>query len=386
MRRSWPLVVVGGVAGLFLLTVAFLFVQSRPEVIEARIVEPEKSDIVVKTVATGAIVPRAEVEIKSRVSGVLQELSVQPGALVTAGDLIAVVKVIPDSATLNNAQANVRQAKIELDASQLELDRAEQLVASQALSTAELDRARRERDLARQRYDAARDGLQIVREGATRGSGDVSTEIRSTVTGMVLAVDVELGQSVTETNTFTAGTTVAIVADMTDMVFEGNIDESEVGRIREGMPLAITVSALRDHPFEGSLEYISPKGVVVDGSVQFEIRAAVRTDAGAAADGVPSMFIRAGSSANADIVLDRREGVLAVEEAALSFEDGQPFVEVEAANGRYERRSVKVGLSDGLRIEVLEGLAEGDKIRVPQGAGAAPSSRPPGGGRGRGRG
>lgn len=366
MRRSWPIVVVLGAGALFLLTLVFLFAQSRPAAEHLRLVEASPADIVVKTVATGAIVPRAEVEIKSRVSGVLDELFVEPGQSVRIGDRIARIKVIPDSAALNTAQSAVRQAKIELDNAQIELDRAQSLSEHAAISASELQRTHTARDLAKQSYDAAIAGLQIVREGAVRGTGDVSTEIRSTVTGMVLAADVEAGQSVTETNNFNAGTTIAIVADMSDMVFEGNIDESEVGRIKEGMPLAITVSALRDTPIEGTLEYISPKGVVVDGSVQFQIRAAVVAgESSDASGGRP--FIRSGSSANADIVLDRRDRVLAIDEAALTFEDGKPFVEVETGPGKFERREVRVGLSDGLKIEVLEGLSGGEKLRVTAG-------------------
>lgn len=363
MRRILlPVSVVGGVVGLFLLTVVWLFVQSRPVAEELRIVEPAKADIVLKTVATGAIVPRAEVEIKSRVSGVVHALHVVPGQEVATGDLIAEIKVIPDTSALNQAQSSVRSAKIEFDNAMVDLERAESLSSSSALSASELQQARTARDRAKAGFDGAWSQLQIVKDGATRGSGDVSTQIRSTVSGMVLAIDVKQGQSVTETNTFNAGTTIAWVADMSDMVFEGQIDESEVGRIREGMPLDITVGALRDRKIAGTLEYISPKGVVEEGSVQFEIRAAIRPEDG--------LFIRAGSSANADIVLDRRDQVLAVDEAALRFEGEKVYVEVEVGPGEFERRDLEVGLSDGLKIEVLKGLSGEERLKA--GASDAP--------------
>lgn len=358
-RPSWPLLVAIGVGVMFLATLVFLFVQSRPPAEEARTVEVDTSDIVLKTVATGAIVPRAEIEIKSRVSGVVNRLYVQPGAAIGAGELIAEIKVIPNSVSLNNATAALRAATIERDSAKVELDRALALAERSAISAVELQQARTTFDLARQSSDAAASNLQIVRDGATRGSGDVSTLVRSTIRGMVLSVDVEEGESVTETNTFNAGTTIASVADMGDLVFEGNVDESEVGRIREGMPLDITVSALREERIHGTLEYISPKGVVVDGAVQFEIRASIEAQEG--------VFIRAGSSANADIVLDRRDGVLAVDEAALRFEEDQVLVDVEVGPGRYEQRTIKVGLSDGLKIEVVEGLTAGEKLKVPRG-------------------
>lgn len=363
-NASWPLYVAAGVGMLFLVTLAFLFVQSRPPAETARVVAVETNDIVLKTVATGAIVPRAEVEIKSRVSGVVDRLHVEPGAQVEAGALIAEIKVIPNSVALNNATASLQSARIAYDDARVELERAEALARQSAISAAELQAARTTHDLARQSYDAATANLQIVRDGATRGSTDVSTQIRSTIAGMVLSVDVEEGESVTETNTFNAGTTIASVANMADLVFEGNVDESEVGRVRQGMPLDITVSALRERKIGGTLEYISPKGVLVDGAVQFQIRAAIRLPS---TEGDDTLFIRAGSSANADIVLDRRTGVLALDEAALRFDGDRVLVDVELSPGRYQERAVLVGLSDGLKIEVVEGLAEGDRVRVPRG-------------------
>jgi HlyD family secretion protein len=372
MRRSWwPMLIVVGVVLAFVATLAFLFVQARPEPEEVEIVEPAKRDIVLKTVATGAIVPRVEVEIKSRVSGVVDELLVEPGAAVTAGDLIARIQVIPEAATLAQAEADLRTAKIALDNAQVDHDRAESLASRDAISAAEVQAARTAWQLARQEYEAALEHLQIVREGATRGSGIVSTDVRSTVTGMVLAVDVEVGDTVTETNTFSAGTTIAWVADMTDMIFEGQVDESEVGRIQEGMPLDITVGAVRDRTIAGNLEYISPKGVVVEGTVQFEIRAAItpQTD----------LFIRAGSSANADIVLERRDQVLSIDESALRFDGDRVYVEVEQGDGVFEPRDVKVGLSDGLYIEVVEGITGTERL---EGGGDVGSPTTQGRGRG----
>jgi len=357
MRRALlPTFLLAGAALAFLGTLGFLLSRSGDSHEETQVIRPEVTDISFKTVATGALVPRVEIEIKSRVSGVVSRLHVEPGAEVDAGDLIAEVTIIPDSATLNNAQASVRSARIQADSAAQELQRAEALIARAALSVSEVDRIRRDHELARQAYGAAWGNLQIVKEGATSGSGNVLTEVRSTVAGMVLAVDVEEGESVTETNTFNAGTTIASVADMTDMVFEGQVDESEVGRLGEGMPLDISVSALSDRKIQGSLEYISPKGLLVDGTVQFEIRAAIAPEEG--------LFIRAGSSANADIVLDRRDQVLAIDERALAFDGDRVYVQVRTADDAFVERDVSVGLSDGLKIEVLDGLTEADEVRV----------------------
>lgn len=355
MRRILlPLVLVPGVLLVFAATVAFLYWQSLPEEEEVALVSPAVTDLRLETVATGAIVPRVEIEIKSRVSGILSELHVEPGREVRKGDLIATVRVVPDASALQNAQSVLRAADIRLGAAKAELDRVTSLADQRAASRAELDRARTEHALAQQDRDAASTQLRIVRDGAA-GGRDVSTEIRSTLAGMVLDVPVEVGASITETNTFSAGTTVALVADMSDMVFEGRVDESEVGRIREGMPLEVTVGALRDARIPGTLEYIAPKGALVDGTVQFEIRAAIVPAEG--------LFVRAGSSANARIVLDERKGVLAIDEGALRFEDGEPSVEVKSGDG-FERRPVSVGLSDGMKIEVTSGLSASDQVRV----------------------
>ncbi len=365
MRRVLlPVLLVGGVALAFVMTLGFLFVNARPAPEEVEIVVPEKRDVVVKTVATGAIVPRVEVEIKSRVSGVVEELMVEPGEDIATGDLIARIRVIPEAATLASAESDVRAAKIALDNAQVDVDRAESLANRNAISAAELQAERTAFQLARQEHQGAIDHLQIVREGATRGSGIVSTDVVSTVGGMVLAVDVEVGDSVTETNTFNPGTTIAWVADMGDMIFEGQVDESEVGRIREGMPLDITVGALRDRTIAGTLEYISPKGALVEGTVQFEIRAAIQPQ--------QDLFIRAGSSANADIVLERKDAVLSIDEAALRFDGDRTYVDVEQPSGELEPRDVKVGISDGIYIEILEGL-QGDE-RLATGGDVGPPS------------
>ena len=316
---------------------------------------PITTDIVVKTVAAGSVVPRNEVEIKSRVSGIVDRVHLEPGEPVSAGDLIAEIRIVPDVVSLNNAKSNVSSARIELDEAKVGLERAEKLHAQGAISDAELDRARTDSRLKQERYDAAVSNLELVREGVSRRTGNVSTAVKSTVDGMVLVADVEAGQSVIESNTFNEGTTIAVVADMSDMVFEGNVDESEVGKLSEGMALQIKVGAIDDRSFAGTLEYIAPRGVLAEGAVQFEIRAALT---------VPEdVFVRAGSSANADIVLERAEQVLAVRESCLQFDGDTVYVEVETGNQVFERRDVEVGVSDGIHIQVLSGIGASDKIK-----------------------
>jgi HlyD family secretion protein len=355
IRRFLPILAGLGIVLAFLLTLAFLGWKSMEPEVVYETETPFMADVVLKTVATGAIVPRTEVAIKARVSGVVNKLFVEPGEIVEAGDLIASVKIIPDMVTLNSAQSRVQSARIERDNASAERKRAEQLFAQGAISAAERDRVLVTSDLRSHEFDSATSNLQLVADGVSHRTGNVSTQVRSTVAGMVLAVDVKSGESVIESNTFNEGTTIALVADMTDMIFEGSVDESEVGKIREGMALDVVVGAIEDTRFQGTLEYISPRGIVEQGAVQFAIKAQIQAEG--------DVFIRAGSSANADIVLDRVDEVLVVREAVLQFEDGQAFVEVETAPQQFERRDVVVGLSDGINIQVMSGVSEADSIK-----------------------
>ena len=368
MKRLFTALVVLALGVVFLGTLGFLWwkAQEPPEVFETT--TAFTADIVKKTVATGSIVPRNEVAIKSRVSGVVADLFVEPGERVTQGDRIASIQVIPDEQTLTSAEATVRSARITLDDAARGLERARTLAAQGAISVAELQSAETTHELARQDLAAASTRLTVVREGARRGGGEVNTLVRTTVDGMVLSTDVKVGQSVIESNTFNEGTTIASVADMSDMIFLGFVDETEVGKIREGMPLEVTVGALEGVRFAGTLEYISPKGNDESGAVQFEIKAAVEQQEG--------VFLRAGVSANANIVLDRREQVLAIREADLVFDGGEPFVEVEVGPQAFEKRPVEVGLSDGMTVEIVGGLDPDTPIKTRGGGG--------GGGRRRG--
>lgn len=374
MRRILPFLLGLFLFVGFLATLGFLWWKSRDVPVTYAIEKAEIADVVEKTVATGAINPRVEVAIKSRVSGVVSRLAVEPGQIVRAGDLIGEIRVIPDVAALEQAQSAVQAARIGLDDAKRQLERGEQLAGTAAIAGRELDDLRTAYALAQQEYESAQRQLQIVREGATRQTADVSTQVRSTVDGMVLSVDVEAGQSVIESNTFNEGTTIATVADMNDLVFEGQVDESEVGRLKEGMPLEITVGALENRTFAGTLEYISPKGVLEEGAVQFEIKARVEPP--------DDVFIRAGSSANADIVLDRRDDVLTVEERLVGFdEDGKPYVEVAVGDQQFERRSVELGLSDGIRAEVLAGIDANTELKGREIDPNDPDGRMSGGGR-----
>ncbi|MGN6110200.1 MAG: efflux RND transporter periplasmic adaptor subunit [Kofleriaceae bacterium] len=324
----------------------------------------ETADIVKKTVATGSIVPRQEVEVKPKVTGVLSELYVEPGKIVKQGDPLGKISIIPDAVQINQAEAGVRTAQIAFENAKRELDRNEALFKQGVVADAELQRFRTDFALRKQELATAGSNLQLVREGATRGQGKTSTLIvTATVNGMVIDVPVKVGFSVIQANNFNAGTTVAVLADMEDMIFEGRVDEAEVAKIKEGMKLSIKVGAIEKETLDGKLEYISPKGKEIDGAIQFEIKAAVTKK--------PGMQIRANYSANADIVLDEKKQVMAIREALVQYKDGKPFVEIETTPQTFVKKDIKLGLSDGIKVEILEGVTKTDKIKLPDNAGPA---------------
>ena len=349
------LVVVGLV---FVGTFVFLYQKSRPEEKVYDTVTPQVTDLAKTTVATGKVEPRDEVLIKPQISGIISELCKKVGEHVRAGEVIAKVKVIPELGQLNSAESRVRLAKINAAQADTDFKRTKQLYDDRLISREEFEKNEVALKQAREELQASEDALQIVREGITQSSASFSsTLIRSTIDGLILDIPVKVGNSVIMSNSFNDGTTIATVADMNDLIFRGNIDETEVGRIHEGMPVRLTLGALQGLAFDAVLEYISPKGVEENGANQFEIKAAIR---------VPdSVFIRSGYSANAEIVLQRASHVLTVPESVLEFSGDSAFVWVmtDSVPPRYSRRQVTVGLSDGLRIQIKDGLRPTDRLR-----------------------
>lgn len=345
--------------GAFGATLVFLYFKSQGDPPEVKTQTARVTDIVKKAVATGKILPRREVQIKPRVSGIIKKLHVEPGDVVDSGALIAEIQIVPDMAALTRAEAAVRAAGIALKHAKNELKRGNGMADKGLISRRDLAQLQLDRDLKRADLAAAQEQLRVVREGAARKSDKkANTKVRSTVAGTILEVPVEVGGSVIESNNFNDGTTIASIADMGDMIFEGFVDEADVGRIELGMEVNIRIGAIDDHKFEGKLEHIAPKGVEQEGAVQFEIKASL-----AGADG---KTIRAGYSANAEIVLERRNQVLAISESLLKFDGDQTYVEIEVAPGQFERRDLEVGVSDGIHIEVKNGVDESTKIKQPE--------------------
>ncbi len=318
---------------------------------------PFTTDIVKKTVATGSIVPRREVQIKSQVSGIVEELYVEAGQRVKKGQLLAKIRIVPNIVSVNNAESSVQTARINYEEAKREFERYQQLYEQKVIAEQEYRKYKADFDLKREAIQSAENNLQLVREGASKRSGQSSNLVYSTIDGMLLDVPVKVGTSIIERNNFNEGTTIAAVADMGSLVFEGKIDESEVGKLKENMDLLLTIGAIEGRVFNAKLEYIAPKGVEEEGSIKFPVRAKVMLD--------DKDFIRAGYSANADIVLDKREKVLAIKESMLKFDKEKSYVEVETAPQVFEKRQVITGLSDGINIEVISGLKKTEKLKVP---------------------
>lgn len=345
--------------GGLIYTFYFLFRKSQapPEVFKT--IVPFDTAIVKKTVATGSVTPRREVNMKSQVSGIIEKLYIVAGQQIRQGDVIAKIKIIPNMLNLANAENRLNSAQLGFDNTRIEYDRNKSLFEKGVISKADFQVLELRMRSAEEELNAAQNQLQIIKEGVSRSSGAVSnTMVKATISGMVLDVPVKEGGQVIESNTFNEGTTLCSVANMGEMIFEGKLDESEVGKVQAGMDIVLTIGAIDKKSFNAKLEYIAPKGLIENGAIQFLIRASIDKD--------NSAFLRAGYSANADIILDRRDRVLVVPEAVLQFENDKPFVEVEKGNQQFEKRVVKTGLSDGINIEITDGLKKGDKVKLPQ--------------------
>ncbi|HHZ82101.1 MAG TPA: efflux RND transporter periplasmic adaptor subunit [Flavobacteriales bacterium] len=345
------------VVGAAIYTVDFLYAKEQTTLASYETKSPEMGDIILKTVASGSIQPRQEILIKPQVSGIVRVVHVEAGDLVKAGDIIAEVTIVPNMSALSSAENRLSRAKISRDDALTTFERNSELFENGVVSAMEMQRFELALNQSKEEVLGAEDNLRIVREGVTsRGGSTSNTLIRSTIFGMVLDVPVKKGNSVIEANNFNDGTTVASVADMKDLIFIGKIDESEVEKLHEGMDIVLTIGAIDGSAYPATLEHISPKGVEESGAIQFEIKAAVTLEDG--------QFLRAGYSANADVELDRRDSVLTLSEILVQYDKRQAFVDIEIAPDTYERRDVKLGLSDGLVVEVLNGVSLEDKIKV----------------------
>ena len=362
MKKYSKLIIAAIIALIFIGTFVFLWQKSQPKEVVYNEFTPKLEDIQKTTIITGKIEPRNEVNIKPQISGIITDLYKDPGDYVNAGDVIAKVKVIPDMGQLSSAEARVRLSDINLKQAQVNYDREENLYNMKLVSADEFDKIKQALQQAKEEKVAAIDALQVVRDGVSKSNASASsTLIRSTISGRILDIPVKVGNMVILSNNFNDGTTIASVANMNDLIFRGNIDETEVGQLVNDMPMKITIGALQDLKFDANLEYISPKAVENNGANQFEIKAAVKLAEGSQ--------IRSGYSANAEIVLSSVSKVLSVPESAIEFSGDSTFVYVIKGEGKdktYTRTLVTTGLSDGVNIEIKKGITQKDKVRGPE--------------------
>ncbi|MCK7589814.1 efflux RND transporter periplasmic adaptor subunit [Subsaxibacter sp. CAU 1640] len=373
MKRTKTVILLVVIVAVFVTALVYLWKKNSEDPIKYTTETPTEQTIVVKTVATGSIVPKEEVLIKPNISGVIEEIYIEAGEYVNSGDLIAKIRVIPNVSSLTSAKNNIatnqtalQTAKINLETQQATYDRQKALFEKGVISANEFEgikntylQTKQSVEQAQINVNSARQNYDIIKTGTTSGMGNIAqTQIRATVSGMVLDVPVKEGNQVIEANNFNEGTSIASLADVKKMIFEGKVDESEIGKIKEGLPLEITIGAIEDTKFDAVLDYIAPKGVAENGAIQFPIKGSLKS--------IDSTFIRAGLSANASIILDKAEKVLAIKEALVQYDEKtkKPYVEVETGDQQFERRDVELGISDGIFVEIKKGVSKSDKIKV----------------------
>lgn len=358
MKKILKYLFIGVVIIGLLYVVARVFKTNSKPAVTFETMTLKKETITNKVVATGKVVPEDEVNIKPQISGIIEKIYLEEGAKVKAGDLIARVKVVPNEQSLNTARGRVRNAQIALDNSRIEYDRNKTLFDRGVVSSQDFNAIKLTFDRAKQELENAKSDLKIIREGSAGGSSIANTNIRATVSGTVLEIPVKEGDQVIQSNNFNDGTTIATIADLSKMIFEGKVDEAEVGKLHIDMPLKISLGAIQDKEFDAKLRFVAPKGVEEQGAVQFKIEGDVNLD--------EKYFIRAGYSANASIVIEKKDSILSIREALLLFDKKteKPYVEVEVGEQKFERRDIEIGISDGINAEVISGLTEKDKIKV----------------------
>jgi len=359
MRKGVTITILIFIAIVFFGALYYLYAKNQESPLVFETEKPETKTIVKNTIATGNIVPDEEVLIKPNISGIIEVVYIKAGESIKAGDMIAKIKVVANVSNLSSSQNQVQTSKIELDNQQKLFNRQKTLFDKGVISANEFQAAEVAFTQAKQNYNAARQGLDIVRTGTSSGLGSyANTIIRSTVNGMVLDVPVKVGNQVIESNNFNEGTTIASVADVGRMIFVGKVDESEVGKIKVNLPIEITVGAIENKKFDAVLTDIAPKGKTENGAIQFEIKAKLTNR--------DDTFIRAGLSANASIILEKAEKVLAIKEALVQFDPKteKPFVEIETGEQKFERKDVELGVSDGIYVQIKSGVKASDKIKI----------------------
>jgi len=342
----------------FLFAIAYFVRTNSKSAIEYETTNPFVSSIELTSVVTGKVIPEDEVEIKPQLNGIIEKILVKEGDTVQNGQLIAVIKVVPDERSVYGAQAQVTSSKLNLENGEKQLNRAKELFAKQIISQQEFEDAELRYNSAKENLKAAENDLEIIRNGSVAGSSTANTNIRATLSGTILEIPVEVGDQVIAANNFNAGTSVAIIADLSQMIFEGKVDEAEVGNLTNGMKIIVSMAAIPNKEFDAKLKFVAPKGTEEGGAVQFKIEAELALD--------DDTFVRAGYSANGALVVNSKTDVMVIPEAVLQFDrkTQKPYVEIEISDQNFERREIDTGLSDGIKVEILSGVEMTDNIKI----------------------
>ena len=308
-------------------------------------------------VATGKLNPEDEIELKPQVTGIVDMIYVEEGDMIQKGDLIAKIRVVPNEQSLVSANSRINSSKLSFDNSKRLFDRSKELFSKGVISKQDFENAELSLNQARESLTQAENDFKIIKQGSLSGGGSANTNIIAQISGTILEIPVREGNQVIESNNFNAGTTIATVADMSIMIFEGQVDEAEVGKLEEGKDIKVVLGALGEEEFPSKLTFVAPKGIEANGAVQFKIKASVE---------IPTSKVRAGYSANAIIEIENTENSLCIKESLIQFNrfTEKPFVEILNDDGVFVKKDITIGISDGISVEVLEGVKEDDKIKV----------------------
>lgn len=357
--KKWPKILLWVVLGLAIIgVIATAIVKSQGKTKELyEEVTPTANDSIVKsTVLTGSIEPRDEILVKPNMNGIIAELNHLPGDFVQEGELIAKIQMVPDVAMVQSAASRVDAARVDLKRTEEVYNRDKSLYDQQILAKEAYETSLANYRRAKIEYSSAVEQLDLTRTGSSASTSKRNnTLVFATVTGTILEQPVKVGSRVTMANNFSEGTTVVSIADLTDLLFIGNVNESDVNNVTVGSPVTIHVGALKDKTYHAVVEYVSPKGKDTSGTILFEVKAAISGDDLSA--------LKAGFSSNAEVEMAHKTGVLTIPEATVTYEGDKSFVFVKGSKGEYEKKEVTLGLSDGIKVEVLSGLTGDETLR-----------------------
>lgn len=358
MKKTFRIILIIVVIILLAFVLKYFKDSNSKSIEDFKVEEPFYTSINTKAVATGKLNPEEEIELKPQITGIIDKILVEEGDLVKKGDLIAKIRVVPNEQSLVSASSRIATNKLSFDNAKVLYDRNKALFEKGVISQQDFENSELSFNQAKESLAQAKNDYQIIKQGSISGGSSANTNIIAQIAGTVLEIPVREGDQVIQSNNFNAGTTIATIADMSLMIFEGKVDEAEVGKLEEGKDIKVILGAINDKEFPARLTFVAPKGIEENGAVQFTIKANVTLE--------KTTNVRAGYSANAEIDIESKDSVLSIKESLLQYNriTEKPFVEILEGEDKYKKQNVTLGLSDGINVEITEGVKEGDKIKV----------------------